>query len=137
MQNRFREAGGEIYFAPDIRVTHIGGTSQAPSVFIERHKARGFVRYFHKNFKDRYPLPFLWLLDLAIWTRFGIGPAPKIAKALVEPIGIPIFDRRRGNSINEILLYKEQSASRVSRDSKSLQLVVVRVQTLHALCDAF
>jgi N-acetylglucosaminyl-diphospho-decaprenol L-rhamnosyltransferase len=66
---RFRRAGGEIYFAPDVPVTHIGGTSDATKAFIEKHKARGFVRYFHKNFGPEYPLPFLWLLDAAIWAR--------------------------------------------------------------------
>lgn len=69
---RFRRAGGEIYFVPDVVVTHIGATSRATKVFIERHKARGFVRYFHKNFGDQYSLPFLWLLDGAIWTRMAL-----------------------------------------------------------------
>lgn len=69
---RFRRAGGEIYFAPDVPVTHIGGTSKATKAFIEKHKARGFVRYFHKNFGKDYPAPFLWMLDLAIWARCWI-----------------------------------------------------------------
>lgn len=67
---RFRRARGEIYFAPDIEATHIGGTSATASDFIERHKARGFVRYFHNNFRDEYPGAFLWLLDIAIWMRY-------------------------------------------------------------------
>jgi N-acetylglucosaminyl-diphospho-decaprenol L-rhamnosyltransferase len=69
---RFRRAGGEIYFVPDVVVTHYGGTSKASRVFIERHKARGFVRYFHKNFGETYPKPFLWLLDGAIWLRLWL-----------------------------------------------------------------
>ena len=66
---RFRRTGGEIYFAPDVPVTHIGGTSDVTKAFIEKHKARGFIRYFHKNFASQYPLPFLWLLDAAVWAR--------------------------------------------------------------------
>ncbi|MDX2028971.1 MAG: glycosyltransferase family 2 protein [Alphaproteobacteria bacterium] len=66
---RLRCAGGEIYFAPDVVVTHIGSTSRATRAFVEKHKARGFIRYFHKNFGKEYPKPFLWLLDLAIWVR--------------------------------------------------------------------
>jgi len=66
---RFRRAGGAIYFAPDVVVTHIGGTSNATKVFIEKHKARGFVRYFHKNFGRDYPVFVLWLLDAAVWGR--------------------------------------------------------------------
>ncbi|MDR3423982.1 MAG: glycosyltransferase family 2 protein [Alphaproteobacteria bacterium] len=67
---RFRKAGGEIYFAPDVPVTHIGGTSDVTSDFIERCKAKGFIRYIHRNFADKYPLAFLWGLDLAIWMRY-------------------------------------------------------------------
>ena len=67
---RFRQAGGEIYFAPDVVVTHIGGTSDVTSDFIERHKARSFIRYFHRNFEGRYPLIFLWALDIAVWMRY-------------------------------------------------------------------
>jgi GT2 family glycosyltransferase len=67
---RFRRAGGEIYFAPDVRATHIGGTSEVSSNFIESHKRRGFIRYFHKNFGQKTPWPLLWCLDLAIWMRY-------------------------------------------------------------------
>lgn len=69
---RFREAGGEIYFAPDLRITHVGGTSDAPSLFIERCKAESFSYYFRRNFMTKTPMPFLWLLDAAIWGRYGL-----------------------------------------------------------------
>ncbi len=88
---RFRRAGGGIYFAPDIRVTHVGATSNATKAFIEKHKARGFVRYFHKNFGAEYPLPLLWLLDAAIWVRMGLRLGWCTAKigALIRGIIIP------------------------------------------------
>jgi N-acetylglucosaminyl-diphospho-decaprenol L-rhamnosyltransferase len=66
---RFRRAGGEIYFVPDVVVTHIGATSKANKAFIEKHKARGFIRYFHKNFGHEYPAVVLWMLDAAVWLR--------------------------------------------------------------------
>ncbi len=66
---RFRRAGGEIYFVPDVVVTHIGGTSKATTTFIEKHKARGFIRYFHVNFAATCSRPLLWLLDGAIGCR--------------------------------------------------------------------
>jgi len=72
---QFTRAGGTIYFAPDITVMHVGGTSKAPSSFIEKHKTRGFLRYFHKNFAEQYPLLFLWLLDVAILLRAGVKVA--------------------------------------------------------------
>lgn len=74
---RFRRAGGEIYFAPDVIVTHIGGTSRTTKAFIEKHKAHGFVRYFKKNFSRDYPAPLLWPLYAAVWLRtwlkIGLG----------------------------------------------------------------
>jgi N-acetylglucosaminyl-diphospho-decaprenol L-rhamnosyltransferase len=69
---RFRRAGGEIFFAPDVTAIHIGATSEVATAFIEKHKARGFVRYFHANFSDRYAAPFLWALDAAIWARAAL-----------------------------------------------------------------
>lgn len=69
---RFRRAGGEIYFVPDIAVTHIGGTSSANVEFLETQKAKGFIRYFHNNFGHVYPQPLLWLLDAAIMARLGV-----------------------------------------------------------------
>jgi len=79
---RFRRAGGEIYFAPDVVVTHIGGTSKATKAFIEKHKARGFIRYFHKNFGNDYPAFVLLFLDMAVWVRTGL----KIGLAKVRAI---------------------------------------------------
>ncbi len=51
-------------------VTHIGGTSNVTSDFIERHKTQGFIRYFHRNFDETVPLALLWGLDSAIWMRY-------------------------------------------------------------------
>jgi len=80
---RFRRAGGDIFFVPDIVVTHIGGTSEASTSFIEQHKARGFMRYFHRNFKDEYPWFLLAILDLFIWLRAGL----KIGIQALKPLG--------------------------------------------------
>jgi N-acetylglucosaminyl-diphospho-decaprenol L-rhamnosyltransferase len=72
---RFRRAGGEIYFVPDLVVTHIGGSSQVTTFFVESFKATSLTRYFHKNFGGEYPGFFLFFLDIAIWARliFKIG----------------------------------------------------------------
>lgn len=69
---RFRRAGGEIYFAPDIPVTHIGSTSEATSSFIEICKAKGFTRYFLKNFSSPLYYPILAFLLPAIWLRAAL-----------------------------------------------------------------
>jgi GT2 family glycosyltransferase len=82
---RFRRQGGEIYFAPDIVVTHIGGTSDATSGFVEKHKARGFMRYFHKNFSEDYPAALLLALYAAVWCRAGVKTLSGMAKRRLRP----------------------------------------------------
>lgn len=69
---RFTRAEGTIYFAPDIVVKHQGGTSDTTTEFLEKQKARGFMRYFHENYGDAYPQFILWLLDAAILARLGV-----------------------------------------------------------------
>jgi GT2 family glycosyltransferase len=67
---RFRQAGGDVLFAPDIAFRHVGGTSDAPRVVVERHKAQGFRRYFATHFPDT-PWPMRLLLDAAISAQFA------------------------------------------------------------------
>lgn len=69
---RFRRAGGEIYFAPDIKAAHIGGTSETDSTFLEICKAKGFTRYFLKNFFTPLSSPILAFLLPCIWLRAGL-----------------------------------------------------------------
>ncbi len=70
---RLSRKGGKAYFIPDLVVTHMGGTSKTTNQFLELNKAKGFIRYFHKNFEGFYPHPLLWLLDVAIWARYGLN----------------------------------------------------------------
>ncbi len=67
---RFTQSGGKIYYLPRLVVTHVGGTSEVSSEFIEKHKAISFSRYFRENFAGKYPYFVIWALDLMIWTRF-------------------------------------------------------------------
>ncbi len=41
-------AGGEVIYQPDAGALHHGATSDVPTLFVERHKADGFARYFRK-----------------------------------------------------------------------------------------
>jgi GT2 family glycosyltransferase len=81
---RFNRAGGKIFFIPDLSVKHYGATSHVTKPFIERHKAKSFSRYFHKNFGNQYPRPFLWLLDAAIYARFLIVVAKGFATKMAS-----------------------------------------------------
>jgi GT2 family glycosyltransferase len=62
---RHRRRGGVAYFVPGLACVHVKGTSAASARFVERHKARGFRRYFHKHFAASHPrvvLELAWLV---------------------------------------------------------------------------
>jgi GT2 family glycosyltransferase len=67
---RFRRNGGDVLFAPDIAFRHLGGTSDAPRIVVERHKARGFRRYFATHFPAT-TWPVRMLLEAAISAQFA------------------------------------------------------------------
>jgi N-acetylglucosaminyl-diphospho-decaprenol L-rhamnosyltransferase len=75
---RLRERGGKVWFLPQIAVEHEGGSSNAPSLAVERHKLASFRHYFRRYYGGRpdativlaliaarhgLRAPFLWLSD--------------------------------------------------------------------------
>lgn len=68
---------GSPYVAPAVRVMHFGGSSESKRVVVEWHKARGFCRYFRKQFAGVYPLGFISVVNLLVWLRFAVR-APKL-----------------------------------------------------------
>lgn len=58
---RLARRGGVAYFMPSLTATHAKGTSGASAWFVERHKARGFRRFFRTHFAASHPG---WLLEL-------------------------------------------------------------------------
>lgn len=70
-----RALGGEVIFAPDARALHHGATSDVSSLTVERHKLKGFLRYF---WTDPSPLAKLKavlivpLMTLAIIVRWAV-----------------------------------------------------------------
>lgn len=46
---RALDAGGSVIYQPLAGALHFGATSDVSSVFVERHKAAGFARYFRKH----------------------------------------------------------------------------------------
>jgi len=66
-------AGGEVIFTPDAEGVHIGCTSKASRLFVERYKAQGFSRYFE---------------------RFAEGPVERAVVAAVTPAFAAAFTLR-------------------------------------------
>lgn len=77
---RAEEAGGAVMFTPFARGLHQTSSSAASLVVIERHKARGFARYFRKfagtplEAALAYPLGWALRIILPLRARFRRRP---------------------------------------------------------------
>jgi GT2 family glycosyltransferase len=70
---RVGEAGGAVLFEPAAEALHFGSTSKTSWLKVERHKARGFARYFRK---------------------FARTPGERVLAAVVSPwFGFALFVR--------------------------------------------
>ena len=71
---RFRAAGYAILFVPDVTVVHHKGRSgRDRPLRVLWHMHRGMLRFYGKFFRDRYPLPLMWLVYIGVWLRFAAG----------------------------------------------------------------
>lgn len=70
-------AGGDVLFHPQAVGVHLGASSQASSLFIARHKARGFALYFSRH--ARSPLERLGGVVVAALLRIAF-----LARALIR-----------------------------------------------------
>ncbi|HYE37797.1 glycosyltransferase [Methylocaldum sp.] len=74
---RFRQAGFQILFVPDIEILHVGGVCSASRpALVEYYKHKGMVRFYRKFFRHQYPAFLMWLVMLGIGIRY-------LTKALV------------------------------------------------------
>ncbi|MCF7969957.1 MAG: glycosyltransferase family 2 protein [Methylococcaceae bacterium] len=68
---RFRQNGWKILFVPDAKITHaLGACSQSRKIFVEWHKHKGMIRFYHKFFKQQYPGPLMTLVIIGVSLRF-------------------------------------------------------------------
>jgi GT2 family glycosyltransferase len=80
---RFRRAGWQILFVPDVEVVHYkGGCSGGKTLFVEWHKHKGMVRFYRKFFRHQYPLPLMGLVVAAVWARFGLIAAATVLRRM-------------------------------------------------------
>lgn len=69
---RFRQAGWDILFVPTARVVHHQGTcSRSRPFFVEWHKHKGMIRFYHKFFREDYPGGLMLLVGIGVWLRFS------------------------------------------------------------------
>jgi GT2 family glycosyltransferase/nucleoside-diphosphate-sugar epimerase len=68
---RFRQEEWKILFVPDARmIHHKGHCSKARPIFVEWHKHKGMMRFYHKFFRHQYPGLLMALVVLGVWLRF-------------------------------------------------------------------
>ncbi|MFQ6559866.1 glycosyltransferase family 2 protein [Pseudomonas ogarae] len=70
---RFHQAGWRVLFVPDARVMHVfGGCSRHRPYFVEWHKHRGFLRFYRKFFRRKYPAVLWFSVVIGVWFRFSL-----------------------------------------------------------------
>jgi GT2 family glycosyltransferase len=72
---RLRAAGGKVWFLPEVAVEHEGGSSDAPSRTVERHKLASFRHYFRRYYARRLDAMIVMaLITLRYWLRAPFFP---------------------------------------------------------------
>lgn len=68
---RYRKKLWTILFVPDARFVHFrGACSRSRPVFVEWHKHKGMLRFYHQFFRHQYPWGLMWLVTLGVGLRF-------------------------------------------------------------------
>lgn len=68
---RFWKSGYKVAFVPGVEVIHAkGGSSGSKTWTVNWHLHRGMIRFYSKFYKEKYPLPLMWLVFAGIGLRF-------------------------------------------------------------------
>ncbi len=85
---RFRQKGLKINFVPDALVLHHKGhCSQTRPFFVEWHKHKGMIRFYHKFFQHQYPGVLMWLVIMGVWLRFVLVSANHSVRLVTKRLG--------------------------------------------------
>jgi GT2 family glycosyltransferase len=77
---RFRKRGWGIFFVPHAPVLHHkGACSKNRTLFVEWHKHKGMMRFYHKHFRHQYPSALMMIVAAGVWSRFGAIAARHMA----------------------------------------------------------
>lgn len=69
---RFRQKNWRIVFVPDAKINHEQGTcSRSRPIFVEWHKHKGMMRFYHKFFRRQYPGILMVFVAFGVWLRFS------------------------------------------------------------------
>ncbi|MDI1230194.1 MAG: glycosyltransferase family 2 protein [Methylobacter sp.] len=86
---RFRQKGWKILFVPSAQITHaLGVCGRSRPMFVEWHKHKGMMRFYHKFFRHQYPGVLMGLVTVGVWLRFGLVIAYYSAKRAGQALGL-------------------------------------------------
>ncbi len=113
---RMRRAGGRVVFLPQVRPVHYRSSSRTNPVTVEWHKARGFMRYFRKNFLVSHGRFLIELTNLAVGLRFVVKAAWLALCSLWRMVRprrpVAVTTRVEGNGTQAEPVRGEQDANR-------------------------
>lgn len=85
---RFRQKGWTILFVPTARITHNQGVcGRNRRLFVEWHKHKGMIRFYHKFFRDQYPGVLMGVVAIGVWVRFCFVATFYLAKRAAYLLG--------------------------------------------------
>lgn len=86
---RFRQHGWKILFVPSAQITHaLGVCGRSRPIFVEWHKHKGMMRFYHKFFRHQYPGVLMGLVAAGVWLRFGFVATCLTAKRACRVLGL-------------------------------------------------
>jgi hypothetical protein len=86
---RFRQKGWKILFVPEARmIHHKGHCSKSRPIFVEWHKHKGMIRFYHKFFRRQYPGVLMGLVTVGVWTRFITITGYYLMDRLLRKLGL-------------------------------------------------
>jgi len=86
---RFRQRKWKIMFVPSVQITHaLGVCGRGRPVFVEWHKHKGMMRFYHKFFRHQYPGVLMGLVAVGVWLRFGLVVSYYSAKRAGQVLGL-------------------------------------------------
>lgn len=86
---RFRQKGWRILFVPSAQITHaLGVCGRSRPVFVEWHKHKGMMRFYHKFFRHQYPGVLMGLVTVGVWLRFGLVATYYASRRVGKALGL-------------------------------------------------
>ena len=121
---RVHVAKGKVICVPSVKVLHFRSTSEASNAFIEKHKAKGFVRYLDKYFAGKHSAFSLRLLTWGIYIRYIV----KVVIGRLDRVFVPSLVAKQ-EVARLILLYSLTNAERCTRTLEQKLYIVTGSST--------